>query len=194
MADTDNSSTPSEPRINPMLVAIGSVVIAWADLEHQINRAIWGLASMSDKDGACVTAQIPAILPRMRALIAVAHTSGCSETLLKDLNKFSSVVDGLGRRRNRIIHDPWFRKKDQNEFARLEVTADRRLVYELRPQSPDEIMDFVREITDAGKTFLKLRKRIHGDLKAFAKEQIEASHGKGSADFLDQLNQDNDTE
>ncbi len=193
MADTDNSSTPSERRA-ALLAAIGSVASIWAELEHEINRAIWALTSMSDGDGACVTAQILAILPRMRALIALAHRSGSGEELLKDLNKFSGVVEGLGRRRNRIIHDPWFVKTDESEFGRLEITADRRLVFEIRPESPAEVLEVSDEILNAIDAFSKLRQRINDDLTADAKERIGARLGTDSANFQGQLNLDNETE
>jgi hypothetical protein len=168
------------------------VATGWATLEHEINQVIWRLASMSNGDGACITAQIPAILSRMRALIALAHRSGCDSDLLKELNRFSSEVDGLSRRRNRIIHDPWFVKPDQSAFGRLEITADRRLIFEMRPEGAPEVLAVAQEINDAKGAFVKLRDRIRDSVVAHAKEQIEAHHGKGSADFLDRPDQDNE--
>ena len=179
------------PELTGMLEAIGYVATGWARLEHEINTVIWRMAAMSDEDGACITAQIPAIMPRMRALIALAHRAGADEQLLKELNRFSSDVDGLGRRRNRVIHDPWLRKRnDAGTFGRLEITADRRLVFEIRPEGRTEILAVAQEIEAAKKRFLALNDRLKAAFLAHAKGQIEGHLGKGSADFLDQIVRD----
>ena len=109
---------------HPILIAVGSVATGWASLEHEINRVIWALAAVADRDGACITAQMIGVMPRMRALIALAHRKGCDEALLKKLNKFTTKVDGLGRQRNRVVHDPWYVKDDYRAFGRLEISAD----------------------------------------------------------------------
>lgn len=103
-------------------------------------------------------------------------------------------MDALGRRRNRIIHDPWFTRNEHEEFGRLEVTADRRLVFEVRAETPNEVMDVARAINDAEAQFNQLRVKFADDLKTSTKERLEAHHGKGSADFLDQLDQDTESE
>ena len=184
----------SDERLTPLLKSIGYVVTGWAALEHEVNKVIWSLASMTDEDGACITAQFSGFLPRMRALIALAHRNGADEKLLKDLNKFSALADGLARKRNRIVHDPWYIRSDLSNLGRLEITADKKLVFEIRPHDPIEITKIAHEITDAKKLFFGLKKRLSDRLRETLKSQIEEHHGKGSADFLDRPNQDSDLE
>lgn len=184
----------SDEMLTPILKSIGYVATGWARLEHSINRVIWSLASMDDKDGACVTAQIPGLLPRMRALIALAHRHGCGDVLLKDLNKFSSRIDGLARKRNRIVHDPWYVKSDGSQFGRLEITADRRLVFEVQPETPTEVLLVASDIAEAGVDFGKLHDRIKAEVVDSLKGQIEEHLGTGSADFLGQPDPDTEPE
>lgn len=75
MEPPENDST-TRFALLPLLEAIGYVATGWARLEHNINLAIWRLAAVEDADGACITAQIPSIVPRMRALIALVHRNG----------------------------------------------------------------------------------------------------------------------
>lgn len=179
-------------KVMPLMEAIGYVAASWARLEHAVNLQIWRLSSMSDEDGACITAQIPSILPRLRALIALVHRIGVSEGLIKDLNKFSKRADEVARQRNRIIHDPWFVAKDETAFGRLEITADRKLVLEMKKQTPDEIRNVVRKISALITEFDVLRVRVSNELTERTKEQIESHRGKGSADFLDCLGPDSE--
>ena len=86
---------------------IGHIATAWAKLEWIINEMIWDLANVDVRVGACITANIISPAQRMRTLIALVHLHGGKDDLIKELNRFSARLDGLARRRNRIIHDPW---------------------------------------------------------------------------------------
>ena len=78
MTDTDDDDIEKLHRkITPLMEAIGYVAHHWARLEHEINQMIWALAAIVPPDGACLTAQIPSIVPRLRALIALADNNGC---------------------------------------------------------------------------------------------------------------------
>jgi hypothetical protein len=187
MAD-ENKNTASVHRvIAPLMEAIGHVAHHWARLEHEINQVIWILAGTSAAYGACITAQIPSIVPRLRALTALAQNNGVSTAVIKDLNRFSGKADKLSRRRNRTIHDPWFFReyraglRSYVEFGRLEVTADRRLTYEIKPQSRKAVLDIAHDIIAAHKEFTLLRDRIFGELR----EQIELRLGKRIEEALD---------
>lgn len=167
MSDHEEDPESVHKRIAPLVEAIGYVAVHWARLEHEINQAIWALSALDSEDGACLTAQIPSIVPRMRALIALVHKNKCSDELIGDLNRFSADADKLGRRRNRTLHDPWFFREDTDKvFGRLEVTADRRLVYEIKPQTRKDILDIAHDIIAAQKTFEGLRSRISDELRA----------------------------
>ncbi len=195
MPDPKDDPDEIHRRMAPLMEAIGHVAHHWARLEHEINQMIWALSALSPADGACITAQISAIMPRMRALIALADKNGCSKGLLKALNSFSGEADKLSRRRNRVIHDPWFFRylPDEGgarvEYGRLEVTADRHLVYEIKPQTRKEVLDVAHKITAANKKFRSLRNQIHAELK----EQLESRLGTSLEDFLDSPVPDSET-
>ena len=172
MAGEENK-TQYVPALTSVWEAIGCIATGWAQLEHQINHAIWWLANVSQEDGACITAQIGSFLPRMRALIALAHRWGCSETTIKDLNKFASEADGVGRRRNRIIHDQWLQKDDDfTKFGRWEITADKRLVWEVKPQTREDILAVAHAISESINAFKKLRAQMADEISAAIRAQL----------------------
>ena len=97
----DNPAGPSEATIHgvtaPIFFAIGHVAHHWSRLEYEINRTIWAFSRLSPHDGACITSQIASVIPRMRALIALADKYECPRTTLKDLNRFSADADKLSK-------------------------------------------------------------------------------------------------
>jgi hypothetical protein len=178
-------------KVSPIVLAVGHVAVSWGGLEHAINKAIWSAASMAPEDGACVTAQIIPILPRMRALIALVKRRNVSSKLLGDLNKFSSRVDRLSRGRNRVVHDPWLFRDSKSpspdgvEFGRLEITADKSLVFEIKTQTVDEIYALTKAINDATEAFESLSARISSELGEPRGERHEPS-SEGSQDSPNQ--------
>src|SRR5262245_35397875 len=113
---TPDAPPPPKPDQRTMLAAIGAVATSWALLEYRINQVIWAFSNVDDEDGACITAQIPSVGPRLRALVALAHRRRISEPLIKKLNSFTTDVDALGRQRNRVVHDPWVVSTKRGEF------------------------------------------------------------------------------
>jgi hypothetical protein len=143
--------------------AIGDMVAGWGVLEAIINEAIWSAACIKRRNGACITAQLPGFLPRMRALIALVGENGGSKKLLADLNKFAENGYELARRRNRFVHDPWVPDKTGG-LERLEITADRKLIFERKATAVKDLGEFTDEIWDAIIRFDGLRDRIDGEL------------------------------
>jgi hypothetical protein len=176
---------------NELFISIGEMVVFWAVLEYDINSAIWALVANNDRDGACLTAQIPAIISRMRALIALVRENHGSDALVKKLNKFASEMDEIARSRNRIIHDRWLIHREDARVARLAVTADRRLVFEIEPHSTEAIADLTLEIVKASEDFAKLREEIGVDLSGHLKAQIGEEGGKAIQTVLDRLKKGN---
>src|SRR5665213_3643461 len=88
---------------------IARIVSGFAQLEYDIDIIIWELAGLADNPdiGACLTAQIGAVVPRMEALISLAHLRNIPEIQITKLNKFKERIRGIGERRHRVAHDPW---------------------------------------------------------------------------------------
>lgn len=115
---------------------IACIVSHFAQLEYDIDAVIWELAGLSDMPngidiGACLTAQIPAVVPRIEALIALARVQDVPEDRITKINKFKERARGLGERRHRVAHDPWYAtwKSDrpESDVYRLQRTAKARL-------------------------------------------------------------------
>ncbi len=166
-----------DTRFDAHYKSIGSVAVIWAVLELRINYAIWELANLNKQAGACITAQIIAPGPRMKALISLVHFRGGNDGLLKALNKFSVKLDGLARRRNRVVHDPWSVKEGTGEIERMEITADRKLVFELKTEDAASVDEIYDEIDAALKEFASLWRRISRELPPWPKTQFEQSRG-----------------
>lgn len=50
---------------------IGRITTTWAKFDHWIDQAIWSLAKVHDREGACLTSQIGSIHAKFRALQAL---------------------------------------------------------------------------------------------------------------------------
>ena len=53
--------------------SIGKVVSSWATLDVLMHRLIWDLANVSDREGACITSQIPNSARCLDAIIALVN-------------------------------------------------------------------------------------------------------------------------
>lgn len=166
-----------DPRYNDHFKSIGSVAAIWAVLELRINYAIWELANVNKQAGACITSQITAPVARMRALISLVHFREGSQELLKALNKFSGIIDGLARRRNRVVHDPWTVNERTGEIQRFEITADRKLVWEFKTEDVAIVDQVYDDIGAAILEFAGLWQRIEAELPPWPKTQFERSRG-----------------
>jgi hypothetical protein len=182
---TDKPTFPKTP-FDEHLLAVGHIAAAWASLEHHINQVIWALASVEDRDGACLTAQMPSLLSRLRALISLVGENGGSEELIADLNRFSHKADALSRRRNRVIHDTWYH--DEGVVSQLEITADRKLKFAKQPIELSALRELWDDIFDAGDAFSDLHKRIGLDLRASLSKHLGPDHQR----LLDRPNSDSD--
>src|SRR5271154_5347239 len=102
--------------------AIGKVAANWSALERLMDSLIWRIALVQDKEGACITAQIPNMARRVEALISVIRLNGGSERLIKRYNKFAADTDKLQTGRNRVVHDPWIFDAVSETPHRLEIS------------------------------------------------------------------------
>lgn len=149
------------PTVEPRLAtAILGAISAYALLEYQVDELIWELAAVEPEIGACLTAQFFSIAPRMDALISVAHAQYVSDAHIKRLDKLKTSIGGLGNRRHRLAHDPWFYAYETAKSYRLEKTAKGGLVHAYKPVSEEEIDSFKDEIKAVEKTFRDLCSEI----------------------------------
>ncbi|MGH9438802.1 MAG: hypothetical protein ACRD22_13145 [Terriglobia bacterium] len=159
--------------------AVGRIAGTWAQLEFAINQAIYQLANVEAGIGACITAQIIIIGPRMRALIALIDyrfgDSASNDKLMKKLNHFIQKVEGLARQRNRFVHDPVTLNKVTGILSRVEVTADRRLVFDFQPVNLKEMDSLHKKIRATIVEFDKIFEECIAALPPWPQTQFERS-------------------
>jgi hypothetical protein len=101
MADTTNQEA-----YETTLHEIGRIATTWAKFEHWIDQAIWLLAGVDPRKGACVTTQINSIHGKFRALIGLMVEAKRPEDAIKVANKLSSKAGEVVQIRNRFAHGP----------------------------------------------------------------------------------------
>lgn len=77
------------------LTEIGRITTTWAKFEHWIEQAIWILADVDARKGACMTTQIGSIHGKFRALIALMAEAGRPPEALKVADKLSSAAGNV---------------------------------------------------------------------------------------------------
>ena len=144
--------------------AIGKVVANWAAFEHLAESALWVLAQVNDEPGACLTAQIPNMARRFDALLALLRLHGASEDIIKDTNIFVEATHALTVKRNRVAHDAWHWDFRTQRALRLEISAQKRLIYGFTAMPEDEVDEIVEEIAVHIDSFAALMRRVFSSL------------------------------
>jgi hypothetical protein len=129
------------------LASIGLVATNWAALETLVSSAIWQIGEIPDEIGACVTSQIYTLDGKIKALVSLLRVRGGLDRVVGDLNAFHSKAQGASEKRNRVVHDPWVADAVTGVAHRLQVTANKKLVYGHVPQSTEELKLLATEIS-----------------------------------------------
>jgi hypothetical protein len=100
---------------------IGRVSSEWAYLEHMLDLIIWEMASVVPPKGACITAQLMGVWPRINSIIALLtfyqpHIPSF-EPFIKQVRKFGVDCQGPAESRNRITHDPWYSEQHDDKLV-----------------------------------------------------------------------------
>ncbi len=166
----DSSDVKSIPDAH--YAAIGRVVDAWADLEFEIDQLIWLLMNVQQPFGACVTAQLISIHPRIDALKSLVAIWEINQSIVDDLNKFySKTISPLVPKRHRIIHDKRLTREKTQEVVRFEISAKGKLSFEPKAETVTDLDKFREEIISARGEFSAIHDRIIDDLLASRNKQ-----------------------
>jgi hypothetical protein len=126
--------------------AIGKVTSNWAAFEQLVHSSLWCLAKAEDRPGACLTAQIPNIARAFDALASLADLHGGSKALVRKINQFAEHTHAINGRRNRIVHDPWNWNDETGKPYRLQISAQKKLVFGPLPMDTKEVDQLVEDI------------------------------------------------
>ena len=86
---------------NRHYAAIAKCIHTWAALEFEVDRMIWSLLDVPQPIGACVTAQLVSVIPKLKALTSLTNLYGAAASAA-ELKKFTGEMGGLNDHRNRL--------------------------------------------------------------------------------------------
>lgn len=159
--------------------AIGKVVDTWADLEHEVDLAIWGALGEEQSLYACVTAQLISVLPKLDALASILDRLGAQKKTIKLVTAFHGSIGGLVKHRNRAIHDPRVIWYGNGDVARFEVSAKNGVrTFAPKVETIDELQDLRESIDDKLTEFKKIREEIAISLPASVDRRHPRQLGK----------------
>ncbi len=142
----------------------GHIAHDWATLEYMISHTIWKAAGLDDVLGACITAQIYSLPPKIGALRLLLRSRGVSNGLLEKLNAFSERSREYSEIRNRAVHDPLGVHATDNSVRQIQITAQGKLVFETRKVTLEEFEKFSERISSFLSGFIDLKNEIEDEL------------------------------
>jgi len=142
---------------------MGLIANSSAILELHANECIWALAGVQQGLGACITSQIFNTANRFKALAALMKLRRVDEPLIDEINKIIADFRDPSEKRNRALHDPWVVNREGGT-GRVEVTANHKLVFEVREIPIEELNRDRLEIENFTRRFLLFRNKIFAAL------------------------------
>ena len=88
------------------LVEVGRITTTWAKFEHWIDVAIWYLAGLDDRKGACITTQLGSIHAKFRSLQALLVEADRPKTIQKEVARLADHAASVVKIRNKFAHGP----------------------------------------------------------------------------------------
>lgn len=177
---------PPESPMNPYYIGVGRICMAWAAFELRVNHLIWHLANVEQAIGACITSNFNTPNPRLLTLAALMDQRWIGKDAKKELNKIIADATAVAGQRNRIVHDPAYAGTNPGEFVRLQITADRKLVYDMQPDALGEILSIEKKIRALIKRFEKWRDETMAALPSLPDKQFRQSPGINIGPLPDQ--------
>ena len=150
--------------------AIGKVASNWSVFERIVDSAIWGLAYAEDEAAACLTAQFAGTPSRFNALIALVKLRGGSTTMVEKIEAFHKASNALVARRNRVIHDPWVLERSSLRPYRLEISAQKHLIFEYRPMDTRSVLAIAEDIANHINLFGDLINELIGEVHTLSEK------------------------
>lgn len=162
---------PENNTLEAHFTAVGKIAAHWALLETLIDMTLWEITSFKDELGACLTAQLMGLGPRLNALGAAVSYFDLSKKLREDLEAFGKKTMGAGEQRNRAVHDPWLLDKETGEQKKIRITAKKALTFKTVTVSIDELHRIDEIIVSLVNEFWVLQERIIWEWLALPREK-----------------------
>lgn len=128
---------------------IGMVAAHWSMLERSIDFAIWEFSELHPKIGACLTAQIQSVRQKLVTLETLVDLRGQEqkEDVIKKIRRLQQEAELPSRRRNRVVHNPFYMNPDDKSISIWRLTADRKLIFDDEVLTEKELEDLINDIT-----------------------------------------------
>jgi hypothetical protein len=169
LLQSDDGTPPPDQYIpipDAHYAAMGKVADAWADLEFEIDSLIWELLQTPQALGACVTAQMVSVHPRMSALVSLVTLWELNDERTTELKRFHGKLGILADKRNRLIHDKRMIMWKTKGVVRFEISARNKLKFEPVPEDIDYLTNFAREVSGMQLSFIEIRNSVLTELQA----------------------------
>lgn len=162
---TEDTPKSASPTLDLQLYTlVGNIASDWATLEYMVNECIWSAAMVDEQLGACITAQIFSLPPRLESLVLLLRARGASEKLASKLNDFIQNSRGPTEIRNRAVHDPLGVHSDDGTTRQLQITARGKLVFQLRELDPYQLLKDRDTVGQFLERFMSLRDEIKSEI------------------------------
>jgi hypothetical protein len=143
------------------LVEIGRITTTWAKFEHWIDQAIWVLAKVNPREGACITTQIASVPAKFRALQSLMAEAGRPEDAQKAVARLSSKAQEVALIRNRFAHGPLdiginLETREFEVYLR-QVSVDRKtLTFQTTPLTHEELKAAQKQVSELYVELIKI--------------------------------------
>ena len=157
-----NEDQSEPPTLVPLEhdAAIGRVARSWGHLEHMVDLIVWDAARVPHQIGACITAQMGSVHPKLRALGALLVLWEIDPALIKKVDVFAANLHDLGEKRARAVHDA--RLTDyKGQVVRWQTTASSKgVIFGPQPETIEELKNLRTRIARNIRRFEDLKQEI----------------------------------
>lgn len=132
---------------------IGRITTTWAKFEHWIDQAIWTLADIDPRKGACITSQVGSIHGKFRALLALMEDAKRPQPAINAANRLSIKAAKFVNVRNRFAHGPLDVGVDLGTgkfeiYSRRVGNSGKAVIFETVPLTEDDLKDAQSKVSE----------------------------------------------
>jgi len=132
---------------------IGRITTTWAKFEHWIDQAIWILADIDPRKGACITSQVGSIHGKFRALLALMEEAKRPKPAIDAANQLSTKAANVVNVRNRFAHGPLdmgvnLETRKFEMYSRRVGNSGKVVTFETVPLTEDDLKEAQSKVSE----------------------------------------------
>ncbi len=154
------SPAPGPEIYESRLLEIGRITTTWAKFEHWIDQAIWLLAKVDPREGACITTQIGSIHGKFRALQALMAGANRPQKAQAEVASIAGQAADVVLIRNRFAHGPLdmginFETREYEVYLRNVAVRGKTLQFVTSALTHEELVEALKKVNDLYQRLLK---------------------------------------